>query len=200
MRRAVCGRLGLGPRVLGYLLRMRRTLCRTVIGPLPFWDTLVATDWDRRFESFDDDQLWQLGRYNELAHELGQSSFFSEPLTFSFKASTDDSYQRLDHAGYDSLRSMTMSFRQLWELGEPARLETTRDLLRSHALPARDSVDVVVLLDVLGDRYKAATRQVMMKGVRADDLMGEPKTSFQKEVLGGRRMLGVDDITLTGGG
>ncbi len=27
-----------------------------------------------------------------------------------------------------------------------------------------------------------------------------PKTSFQKEVLGGRRMLGVDDITLTGGG
>ncbi len=26
------------------------------------------------------------------------------------------------------------------------------------------------------------------------------KTSFQKEVLGGRRMLGVDDITLTGGG
>jgi hypothetical protein len=42
-------------------------------------------------------------------------------------------------------------------------------------LPARDGVDVVVLLDVLGDRYKTAAREVMMKGVWGDDPIGEPK-------------------------
>jgi hypothetical protein len=120
-----------------------------VICPLDFCDTLAATDWAGRFEPFDEGQLWQLRRYNELAHELGQSSFFAEPLTFSFKASPDESYQHLAHAGHDALRSMTMSFRQLWEPGESAQFETIRDLLRSHALPARDGVDVVVLLDVV---------------------------------------------------
>jgi hypothetical protein len=70
---------------------------------------------------------------------------------------------------------MTMSFRQLWDNKEPTRFEAIRDLLRSHALPARGGVDVVVLLDVLGGRYKEATRAVMLKGVWAHDPMGEPK-------------------------
>ncbi len=157
---------------------------RMQIGPLDFFDTLVTTDWDQRFESFDDEQLWQLQRYNELAHELGTSSFFSQPLRFSFKASADESYQRLHHAGYDSLRSMTMSFRQLWDTKEPTRFEAIRDLLRSHASPARGGVDVVVLLDALGGRYKEATREVMMKGVWADDPVGEPK-----EVIRARQVI-----------
>lgn len=145
------------------------------IGPLDLFDTLLATGWDRRFESFDDEQLWQLRRYNELAHELGACSFFSQPLTFSVKASAEESYQRLDHAGDDALRSMAMAFRQLWDNAESTRFEVIRDLLRSHARPARDGVDVVVLLDVLGSKYKGATRDVMMKQVWLGDPMGEPK-------------------------
>jgi len=68
-----------------------------------------------------------------------------------------------------------MSFRQLWDAKEPARFGAIRDLLRGHALPARDGVDIALLLDVLGSRYKDATRAVMMKGVWDDDLMGEPR-------------------------
>ena len=68
-------------------------------GPLDLWDTLATTDWSRRFESFEDDQLWQLHRYSELADELGKSSFFAQPVNFSFRASVQESYQRLDHAG-----------------------------------------------------------------------------------------------------
>lgn len=145
------------------------------IGPLDFFDTLLAVDWDRRFEPFDEEQLWQLRRYNVLAHELGTSSFFARPLRFSFKASADESYQRLDHAGYDSLRSMTMSFRQLWDKKEPTRFEAIRHVLRSHTLTAPGGVGTVVLLDVLGARFKEATRAVMMKDVWADDPLGKPK-------------------------
>lgn len=155
-----------------------------LIGPLDFFDTLASTDWHGRFAPFTPPQLRQLRRYHELAHELGRSSFFSQRLTFSVKASPEESYQRLEHAGYDALRSMSMSFRQLWDAREPARFDAVRQLLRGNALPPRDGVDVRVLLEVLGCRFKAATRSEMMR-------LSEPK-----EVIRARQV--IDDWLYSG--
>jgi hypothetical protein len=73
------------------------------IGPLDFFETLASTAWDGRFGPLTAPQLQQLRRYHELAHELGRSSFFSQRLTFSVKASPEESYERLEHAGQDAL-------------------------------------------------------------------------------------------------
>jgi hypothetical protein len=161
------------------------------IGPLDFFETLASIDWHGRFAPFTTTQLRQLRRYHELAHELGRSSFFSQRLTFSVKASPEESYQRLEHAGNDALRSMSMSFRQLWDAKEPARFDAVRQLLRDHALLPRDQVDVRVLLDVLGSRFKAATRSDMMRIVWEDDPMGKPK-----EVIRARHV--IDDWLYSG--
>lgn len=160
-------------------------------GPLEFIDTLAATEWNERFAPLSPAQLRQLRRYDELAHELGRSAFLSERLTFSVKASPEESYQRLEHAGYDALRSMSMSFRQLWNDGEPARFQTVRQLLRDNALPPGDEADVRLLLDVLGARFKDATRAEMMRIVWPDDPMGEPK-----EVIRARQV--IDDWLYSG--
>jgi hypothetical protein len=160
-------------------------------GPLDFFDTLASTDWHGRFAPFTTPQLRQLRRYHELAHELGRSSFFSQRLTFSVKASPEERYQRLEHAGHDALRSMSMSFRQLWDASEPARFDAVRQLLRGNARPPRDQVDVRVLLDVLGSRFKAATRSDMMRIVWQDDRLGEPK-----EVIRARQV--IDDWLYSG--
>jgi hypothetical protein len=162
-----------------------------LIGPLDFFETLASTDWHGRFAPFTTPQLRQLRRYHELAHELGRSSFFSQRLTFSVKASPEESYQRLEHAGYDALRSMSMSFRQLWDAKEPARFDAVRQLLRDHALPPRYQVDVRVLLDVLGSRFKAATRSDMMRIVWEDHPLGKPK-----EVIRARQV--IDDWLYSG--
>lgn len=166
---------------LGYPVRSWAYDGRMPVGPLDFWDTLATVDWSARFEPFDDDQMWRLRRYSELAHELGKSTFFSAPIEFSFKASAEESYERLDHAGDDALRSMAMSFRQLWEDGEPAQFQTVRNLLRAHLLLPRDRVDTRLLLDVLGQRYRGARREVMMKDVWEDDPIGEPKAVIRAE-------------------
>ncbi len=161
------------------------------IGPVDFFETLASTDWHRRFAPFTPSQLGQLRRYHELAHELGRSSFFSQRLTFSVKASPEESYQRLEHARHDALRSMSMSFRQLWGASEPARFDAVRQLLRDHVLPPRDQVDVHVLLDVLGNHFKAATRSDMMRIVWKDDPLGKPK-----EVIRARQV--IDDWLYSG--
>lgn len=161
------------------------------IGPLDFFETLASTDWHERFAPLTAPQLQQLRRYHELAHELGRSSFFSQRLTFSVKASPEESYQRLEHAGYDALRSMAMSFRQLWDASEPARFDAVRQLLRDKALPTREGSYMRVLLDVLGSRFKAATRAEMMRIVWEDDPMGEPK-----EVIRARQV--IDDWLYSG--
>jgi hypothetical protein len=144
------------------------------VDPHDLFDRLLAIDWSQRFESFDEAELQQLRLYDKLAQDLGRSSFFAAPLTFSVKASPEESYQHLEHAGHDALRSMMMTFRQLWSAKEPARFDATRALLRRHALPARDGVDAVELLDEVGTRFKQATSEVMMKNVWKDDPVGEP--------------------------
>jgi len=148
-------------------------------GPLDFFDTLVATDWEYRFESFSDDEIWRLRRYDTLASELGQSSFFSQSIEFKVKASPLERSQALNHAGYDALRSMSMSLRQLWAAIEPSRFSTVRSLLRDRASVPRDGVDVTILLDLLGKRYNAAGRSIVMKEVWSDDPVGEPGSAIR---------------------
>jgi hypothetical protein len=47
--------------------------------------------------------------YERLASELGHASFFAQPEKLSVKVSPEESYERLEHAGTDALRSMTMT-------------------------------------------------------------------------------------------
>jgi len=149
-------------------------------GPDDFWDTLAKTNWSGRFDSFSEDERERLRLYSSLAAELGQEDFHQEPLRFSVKASPEESYQRLEHAGRTQLRSMAMVFRQLWMQSEPARFNDMRNLLRRRALP-EGGEDVVVMLDILGARYKAASREVMMKNVWEHDSMGEPISVVRAE-------------------
>jgi hypothetical protein len=144
------------------------------VGPLDFVETLESTDWRGRFAPFAEPQLRQLRRYHQLAYELRRSSFFSRPLASSMNVSAEQGYQRLDHAGYDALRSAAMTFRQLWDEKEPARFTAVRNLLRRHALPARGGVDTAALLDVLGSRFRAATRLEMMRVMWSRDPLFEP--------------------------
>jgi hypothetical protein len=149
------------------------------IGPRDVFDTLVETNWTSRFESFTDDELRRLRLYDQLADELGRRSFFSSPQRLSVKLSVEESYSRLEHAGEDSLRSMAMTFRHVWQPGEPANFDSIRSLLRSRAAPSRAGAEAVGLLDVLGKRFKEARREEMMKHVWEDDPMGKPKKVFR---------------------
>jgi hypothetical protein len=143
------------------------------------FDTLAGTDWHGRFESFDAAETRRLRLYDALASELGQEKFFSKPQRLSVKASAEDSYQRFEHAGKEALRSMTMVFRQLWQDGEPARYETIRSLLRTHAKPTPRGTEAVALLDLLGSRFKRERRHVLMSHVWEDDPVGEPIRVFR---------------------
>lgn len=150
-----------------------------VIGPHDLFDTLVETDWSSRFESFTEDELRTLRLYDRLAHELGQRTFFQSPQRLSVKASDEESYERLEHAGEDSLRSMAMTFRQLWQQGEPANFESVRAILRRRVAPSAEGAEALALVDALGRSYKDARREVLMKHVWQDDPMGKPKEVFR---------------------
>lgn len=150
-------------------------------GPLDFFDTLVATEWTERFESFSPPELELLRKYEALASELGRRPFFAQPQRLSVKASPEESYERLDHAGEDALRSMAMTFRRLWLQGEPARFELILRLLRDHARLDSRGGEARRLLEHLGRRYRNAKREVLMRHVREDDPVGEPIRVFRAE-------------------
>lgn len=139
------------------------------------FERLAATDWSCRFESFSARDFELLALYDELASDLGRAGFFSQPQTLSVKAADDGSYEKLEHAGADALRSMTMTFRQLWSPKEPARFQKILAVLRTHAL----SEQTTDLLDEIGVAYRRATRQVHMKHVWKDDPMGAPIEEFR---------------------
>lgn len=149
------------------------------MGPKDLFDTLAETDWTARFESFDAAETRRLRLYDRVASDLGHASFFAQPQRLSVKASPDESYERFEHAGDDALRSMTMIFRQLWQPGEPAHYGAIRSLLRIHAKPTPRGAEAVVLLDVIGKRFKAERRNVLMKHVWEDDPVGEPIREFR---------------------
>jgi hypothetical protein len=137
-----------------------------------------AHDVPGRFESFTDEERATLRRYHVLCTELEESSFHNEPASMSMRETV-----QVRHAGFDSIRSMSMTFRQLWMQGEPARMQTVLSLLRRRAKPPDldDDFDVISVLDELGRRFKEARREELMKHVWADDMFGEPKESFRAE-------------------
>lgn len=150
-----------------------------IVGPKDLFDTLVETDWTGRFEAFDHAETRQLRLYHRLAFELGHAPFFAKPQSLSVKVSPEESYERFEHAGADALRSMTMIFRQLWQEGETTQHEVIRSVLRCHAKETQRGRDAVLLLDVLGKRFKAERRQVLMKHVWEHDPVGEPIREFR---------------------
>lgn len=153
-----------------------------VVGPQTFFDALATLDVGSRFEPLTESQLDALGRYHQLAGELGTSTFFSGPVRLSVKASAAESYERLEHAGFDPLRSMTMSFRQLWMSKEPTRFHAILNILRS-AIPTNGlgSTRTRAVLDHLGRRHRHARAISLMKHVRVDDPMGRPIREFTAE-------------------
>lgn len=138
----------------------------------------VAEDEDlgSHFEPFTSGDLRVLELYDRLCGELGESTFFNAKVMFRFGPGTE-----LIHAGFDALRSMAMSFRQLWLQKEPAQFHRVLRVLREHAKPASGAFDIVVVLDGLGRRYKAARREVLMKHVWEGDPFGEAKETFDAE-------------------
>ena len=150
-------------------------------GPLTFFDALVRLDAHHRFESFSPDEVVVLKRYRELCAEMAQTSFFQAPVRLSFKASPEESYERLEHAGDDQLRAMTMRFRQLWMQKEPTRFHAVLALLRRHVTSGAERDETIGLLDELGRRHRGARRTGLMKHVWADDPMGAPIRDFDAE-------------------
>lgn len=148
-------------------------------GAKDLFDTLVETDWSGRFESFNAADVRRLRLYDRLASDLGHASFFAQPQRLSAKASAEESYERFEHAGTDTLRSMTMIFRQLWQPGEAAQYDAIRALLREHAKPTQRGAEAVVLLDAIGKRFKAKRRDVLMKHVWEHDPVGKPIRVFR---------------------
>lgn len=151
-------------------------------GPLTLFDALAAMDVRPRFESFDDSDLDLLARYHHVCRALGSSTFLSNPVRFSVKAAPDESYERLDHAGRDPLRSMAMDFRQLWMKKEPARFHAVLNVLRrgvATSSPLAENTRTV--LDHLGRRHRDERNTSLMKHVWADDPMGPPIREFTAE-------------------
>jgi hypothetical protein len=150
-------------------------------GPLTLIDALVSMDVRSRFESFDDSERNLMVRYHEVCRALGSSTFFSNPVRLSVKAAPDESYERLDHAGRDPLRSMTMDFRQLWMKKEPVRFHAVLGLLRRRAVSAPLADNTEAILDLLGRRHRRERGVGLMKHVWADDPMGPPIREFTAE-------------------
>jgi hypothetical protein len=148
------------------------------IGPtsIDIYTIVGGEDLGSRFESFTSGDLRVLELYDRLCSELGKSTFFNARVMFRFGAGTE-----LTHAGFDALRSMAMSFRQLWLQKEPAQFHRVLRVLREHTKPSNGAFDVVLVLDELGRRYKDARREVLMKHVWEGDPFGEPKETFDAE-------------------
>ncbi len=152
-----------------------------LVGPLTFFDTLVALQADRRFESFSPAEVAVLARYRELCAEMAQTAFFSSRVRMSFKASAKESYERLEHAGDDPLRAMTMRFRQLWMQKEPTRFHGVLGLLRQRVAPGPQQAETIRLLDELGRRHRDARKTSLMRHVWIDDPLGAPIRDFAAE-------------------
>lgn len=146
------------------------------MGPLDFFDTVVTTDWQRRLTAFASDERRVLELFLQRAGELGQRTFFASP----HKLTVDGHGERIEHAGEDALRSMALTFRHLWQPGEPARFHTVLALIRSHVdRAAVDSEHTEALVDLIGVRYREACREVQMKHVWKHDPFGKPKEVFR---------------------
>ncbi|PTL58604.1 hypothetical protein [Paraconexibacter algicola] len=151
-------------------------------GPVTLFDALVSMEVGSRFESLGDSELDLLVRYHEVCCGLGSSTFFSQPIRFSVKAAPEESYERLDHAGRDPLRSMTMDFRQLWMKKEPARFHAILGLLRQRVASQTTLADSTkAILDLLGRRHRDERNVGLMRHVWADDPMGPPIREFTAE-------------------
>lgn len=147
------------------------------IESLDIYAAVASDGWGARFDSLTPEELGSLRLYDRLCRELGESTFFSERATFKFGAEGE----QLGHAGADALRSMSMSFRQLWMPKEPAQFHRVLGILRRRTKPHSGDLDTRAVLDELGRRYRSARREVMMKHVWADDPVGEPKDTFDAE-------------------
>jgi hypothetical protein len=144
---------------------------------IDIYEMAEREDLGARFESFGSDDLRKLRLYARLCRELGESTFLNDDVSFNFGAEGD----RLTHAGSDALRSMSMSFRQLWMQDEDAQFHRIHRILRQAVKPSSDGTDVVAVLDELGRRHRQARREVMMKHVWVDDPVGVPKQTFDAE-------------------
>jgi hypothetical protein len=139
-------------------------------------------DVEGRFESLTAPELLTLTRYHELCTAIGGSTFFSHPIRLAVKASPEESYERVDHAGEDPLRSMAMWFRQLWMAKETTRFQAVLTILRRSVDSTHpDAPQIEAILDHLGTRHRHARRASLMKHVYADDPMGAPIRDFRAE-------------------
>jgi len=155
-----------------------------VHGPKTFWDTIATERWADRFEPFTKKEQSTLRLFTGLARDLGEEEFHQEPLRLSVKASPEESYARLEHAGRTQLRSMTMVFRQLWSPSEPAEFGKVLAILRERVKASAEGAEALKLLDILEESYEQASDAEMMRHVWEHDPMGKPKEVFTaKQVI-----------------
>jgi len=137
------------------------------------------------FQGFDSVQATTLRRYHELCAALGESGFLSQRVRLTVKASRQESYEKLDHAGPAELRSAMMDLRQLWMQGDRTHFPTVRKMLRRSALAIGSSAseEAVQQLDGIGRRYKQALNTTLMSLVDPDNPMVRVKDISAEQVI-----------------
>lgn len=137
------------------------------------------------FEGFDSSDTTTLRRYHEVCTALGESNFMSQGVRLTFKASRQESYRKLEHAGPAELRSVMMDVRQLWMKNERTHFPTVRNMLRRHALAKRSAASVVAVeqIDGIGHRYAEALRSPLMNFVDAANPMLVLQSVTAEEVV-----------------
>lgn len=117
---------------------------------------LASADWFGRFARFSPSQL---ELYQRRTGELGQHTFLRHPRRVELRSDVIGVHETLQHAGLDALRSMTMTFRQLWMPKKPAEFRKVHKKLRAHVAEDDSGIQAWVWLDEVGKNFSVARRE-----------------------------------------
>jgi hypothetical protein len=104
--------------------------------------------------------------HHEVCVALGESKFLNHGVRFTFHASRNAGYQKLEHAGLTELRSVLMDLGQLWMKKERMPFPKVRHAARPHAREGHAGLSRAVLqIDGIGSRHSEALKMTLMKFV-----------------------------------
>jgi hypothetical protein len=134
---------------------------------------IEAVDYARAFRRFESEKVSTLQRYHHLCVELGQGTFFSNEVKFTFSAGEQRNGSALKHAGKDALKATMMDLRQFRMDKERTHFPTVRNALSRNARSAGTAAadDAKLVLAGIKTRYQEAMAEPMIHWVKPEDLM-----------------------------